>query len=291
VGWFQENLHQDKLKNGYAQRLAVSKIIYQDKSEFQDLVIFENPTFGRVLALDGIIQTTEKDEFCYHEMLTHVPLFAHGKAMRVLIIGGGDGGILREVLRHEQIEKVTLVELDRSVIDACAAHMPALSNGAFDDERTELIISDGVKFVENCRAGSFDLIVVDSTDPLGPGEVLFSETFYADCKRCLAEGGIFVNQNGVPTLQPGEITTTYQRLIPLFKDVSFYLTVVPTYIGGFMAVGWATKDSALRNISIQDLRARFNASRITTNYYTPEVHMAAFSLPPFISRLMHRKNT
>jgi spermidine synthase len=291
VDWFQEDLHKDKLNNGYAQRIEIRKVIYQDKSKFQDLLIFETPTFGRVLALDGVIQTTEKDEFCYHEMLTHVPLFAHGKATRVLVIGGGDGGVLREVLRHENIKNATLVELDRSVIDACVEHMPTLSNGAFDDSRTDVIITDGVQFVEDCPSGSFDLIVVDSTDPLGPGEVLFSETFYRDCKRCLDDGGVFVNQNGVPAFQPGEVTTTYQRLIPLFEDVSFYLTVVPTYIGGFMAIGWATEDSTLRNISLQDLRVRFEASSITTNYYTPDLHTAAFSLPPFISRLMHLQNS
>jgi spermidine synthase len=290
VDWFQEKLHQDKIKNGYAQRLEISKIIYQNKSEFQDLLIFENPTFGRVLALDGVIQTTEKDEFCYHEMLTHVPLFAHGEAMHILVIGGADGGAIREVLRHECIKKVTLVELDRDVMDACMEYMPALSNGAFNDARTDIIITDGIKFVEDCPSGSFDLIILDSTDPIGPGKVLFSEPFYADCKRCLADGGVFVSQNGVPTLQPGEITTTYQRLTPFYQDVSFYLTVVPTYIGGFMTIGWATDNSALRNISIKDLRARFSASRITTKYYTPELHAAAFSLPAFISLLMHGKN-
>ncbi len=290
MDWFQENLHQGKLNNGYAQRLEISKIIYQGKSEHQELLIFENSTFARVLALDGIIQTTEKDEFCYHEMLAHVPLFAHGKATRVLVVGGGDGGIIREVLRHECIERATLVELDRSVIDTCAEYMPTLSNGAFNDARTDVIITNGVKFVEDCPSGSFDLIIIDSTDPIGPGKALFSKSFYTDCKRCLAYGGVFVTQNGVPALQPGEIRTTYQRLTPLFLDVSFYLTVVPTYIGGFMAIGWATDDNALLNISIKDLRARLAASRITTKYYTPEVHRAAFSLPPFISQLIQGKN-
>ena len=286
MDWFDEDLHQSRLNHGYAQRFEVSRVVHRDQSKFQDLIIFENPRFGRVLALDGVIQTTEKDESCYHEMLAHVPLFAHGRAARVLIVGGGDGGVLREVLRHKGVQSATLVELDRAVIDACLEHMPTLSNGAFDDARTEVVIVDGVKYMAEGPAQSFEVILVDSTDPIGPGEVLFTEEFYADCKRCLTPGGILVTQNGVPFFQPGEVTTTFQRLMPLFADVSFYLTVVPTYVGGFMALGWATDDSSLRDISIQDLRARVEAVRLSSNYYSPEVHKAAFELPPFVAKLM-----
>lgn len=288
MDWFEEALHKAPLDNGYAQRLKVSRVIHQEKSEFQDLIIFENPTFGRVLALDSIIQTTEKDEPCYHEMLVHVPLFAHGNVARVLIIGGGDGGAVREVLRHKSVQSATLVELDRTVIDACCEHMPTLSDGAFDDARTEVVIADGVKYVDECPRQSFDVIIVDSTDPLGPGEILFTEAFYTDCKRYLTPGGILVTQNGVPAFQPDEVTTTYQRLVPLFSDASLYLTVVPTYVGGFMALGWASDNRSLRQVSIQDLQARFKAEGFSTDYYTPEIHKAAFELPPFIAKLMVR---
>jgi spermidine synthase len=286
MDWFDEDLHQSRLNHGYTQRFEVSRVVHRDRSKFQDLVIFENPRFGRVLTLDGVVQTTEKDEPSYHEMLTHVPLFAHGRAARVLIIGGGDGGALREVLRHKGVRSATLVELDRTVIDACLEHMPTLSDGAFDDARADVVIADGVKYVAESSADTFDVILVDSTDPIGPGEVLFTEEFYADCKRCLAPGGVLVTQNGVPFFQPDEVTTTYRRLTPLFADVAFYLTVVPSYVGGFMALGWASDDESLREVSVRDLRARVEVEGFSADYYSPEIHKAAFELPPFIAKLM-----
>jgi len=284
VTWFKESLYADPAREGYAQTFHVDREVCRLKTDVQDLVIFETPHYGRVLALDGVVQTTERDEFVYHEMLTHVPLFAHGRARRVLIIGGGDGGILREVLRHP-VEKATMVEIDRTVVDLCAEHMPSLSAGAFADARTELIIADGIKYVAETDA-RFDVIIVDSTDPIGPGEVLFSRAFYADCKRCLNAGGIIVTQNGVPNFQPAEVRNSHNRLKPLFADVSFYLAVVPTYVGGFMALGWATDDAALRRLGAADLAPRFAQAGFTTRYYTPAVHAAAFALPPFVAELM-----
>ena len=264
--------------------VQVTRVLCEKKSEFQTLTIFETPSFGRVLALDGIIQTTERDEFCYHEMLAHVPLFAHGTARKVLIIGGGDGGALREVLRHD-LGRATMVDIDRTVIDLCGEYMPSLSDGAFDDPRTNLIIGDGIRFVAECDE-FFDVIIVDSTDPIGPGEVLFSRAFYTDCKKCLNPGGVLVTQNGVPIFQPGEVRDTHARLKPLFADASFYVTVVPTYIGGFMTLGWATDDTELRQLPETVLAERFAVQGFSTRYYTPGVHVGAFALPPFISSLM-----
>ena len=282
--WFEETLYSGAVSLGYAQKFEVSRVVHRETTGLQDLVIFDTPTFGRVLALDGIIQTTEKDEFAYHEMLAHVPLFSHGRARRVLIIGGGDGGVLREALRHP-VESVTLVEIDRKVINLCAAHLPSLSNGSFDDPRTHLVIGDGIRFVEETDE-SFDVIIVDSTDPVGPGEALFSEAFYGACKGCLSAGGILVTQNGVPQFQASELTDSDRRLRRHFADVGFYLTVVPTYVGGFMALGWATDDRSLRGQSQADLALRYEAAGLVTRYYTPEVHVASFALPPFISRLL-----
>jgi len=284
VKWFDESLHDGVLDQGYTQRFQVTRVVRHEKSEFQDLLIFDTPAFGRVLAIDGIIQTTEQDEYCYHEMLVHVPLFAHGAARRVLIIGGGDGGALREVLRHG-VEKATMVDIDRTVIDLCSEYMPSLSAGAFDDPRTDLLIADGIRYVAECDA-RFDVIIVDSTDPIGPGEVLFSQEFYADCKRCLNPGGILVTQNGVPVFQPDEVRNTHARLKPLFADASFYLTVVPTYVGGMMTLGWGTDDAALRHVPETVIAERFARAGFSTRYYTPAVHVGAFALPPFISRLM-----
>ena len=161
--WFDEALYSGQHDQGYTQRIKVERVIYQGRTKFQDLTIFENPSLGRVLVLDGIVQTTEGDEFIYHEMMAHVPLLAHGRVKEVLIVGGGDGGVLREVLRHP-IRRATMVELDRGVIDLCREHMPALSGGAFDDKRTDLMISDGVRFVAETDR-RFDAIIVDSHGP------------------------------------------------------------------------------------------------------------------------------
>ena len=281
--WFEERLHLID-GSGYTQRFEVARVVCEKASEFQELVIFETPAFGRVLALDGVIQTTERDEFAYHEMLAHVPLFAHGVARRVLIIGGGDGGVLREVLRHRTVERATLVEVDRAVIDLCREHMPGLSGGSFDDARSELVIADGVAYV--ARDGPpFDAIIVDSTDPVGPGESLYTGAFYAGCKGRLAPGGVLVTQNGVPFFQADEVTGTWRNLRRLFADAGFYLTVVPTYSGGLMTLGWATDDVALRRLPEAALDERFAAAGIETRYYTPAVHVAAFALPPFIAAL------
>ncbi len=275
----------EKLYKDYAQTFEVTRILYQEKTDLQDLVIFDTPSFGRVMALDGIIQVTSKDEFVYHEMMTHVPILAKGDVRDVLIIGGGDGGILREALRHKTVERTTLVEIDRSVVDLCREHMPEISAGAFEDSRTDLVIADGVEFVAETSA-RFDVIIVDSTDPIGPGEVLFTESFYATCRRCLKTGGVLVTQNGVPFFQGAEVTDTHRRLSRVFKDAGFYTAVVPSYVGGFMTLGWGTDDVRLRDVSVEILRERTQAANLTSRYYTPELHKASFALPRFIQDLM-----
>jgi spermidine synthase len=278
--WFEEALHA-----GITQRLSMDRILFREKTEHQDLVIFENVLFGRVLALDGVVQTTEGDEYIYHEMLSHVPILAHGAATRVLIIGGGDGGMAREVLKHQGVAALTMVELDPSVITLCRTHLPAISAGAFDDPRLDLVIADGAKFVEETE-DRWDVIIIDSTDPLGPGEVLFGERFYRGCKRCLAPGGIVVTQNGVPYVQGSEVTDSYRRLTPHFADVWFYVAPVPTYQGGHMAFGWATDEPAYRSAPAATVADRFRTADFTTRYYTPEVHVASFALPANIKSLL-----
>lgn len=278
--WFEEALHP-----GITQRLSMDRILFREKTEHQDLVIFENVLFGRVLALDGVVQTTEGDEHIYHEMLSHVPILAHGAASRVLIIGGGDGGMAREVLKHPGVATVTMVEIDPSVVELCRTHLPSINDGAFDDPRLDLVIADGAKFVEETK-DRWDLVIIDSTDPLGPGEILFGERFYRGCKRCLTTGGILVTQNGVPFVQGLEVTNSYRRLTPHFADVWFYVAPVPTYQGGHMAFGWATDATALRSVSTEIVAERFQAAGIATRYYTPEVHVAAFALPANIKSLL-----
>lgn len=262
-------------------RHRVVNSVHKERSAYQEIEVIDTVDFGRMLLLDGIIQTSVRDEFIYHEMLAHVPLFVHPNPKRVLIIGGGDGGILRETLRHKSIQKVTMVEIDRSVVDMCLRYMPSIPQKAFDDKRTDLVIADGAKFVAETK-DRYDVIIVDSTDPIGPGEVLFTEEFYRNCRRCLTDGGILVNQNGVPFMQPDEVAMTYWRRKKSFKDVGFYLAAVPSYYGGFMTLGWATNNKKLRETTLATLTKRFKAARLKTKYYTPEVHRGAFALPQFI---------
>ena len=271
----------ETLYDSYGQAFRIDEPLYDVKTDHQHLLIFHNAAFGRVLALDGIVQTTEKDEFIYHEMLTHVPILAHGDAKKVLIVGGGDGAMLREVTRHRHVEQVTQVEVDQQVIELCRQYLPGHSRGAYEDSRTNIVIDDGLHYV--CTTPErFDVIISDSTDPIGPGEALFREDFYCACKGCLNTGGLLVTQNGVAFMQPDEVKTTAQRLDRVFEDWHFYCAAVPTYIGGIMTFGWATDDRALRRIGIETLRQRYLKSGIRTGYYNPEVHFAAFALPQFV---------
>jgi len=274
--WFNETLYPH-----YGQRLEVDEVLFEKRSEFQHITIFRNQHMGCVLTLDGVVQTSERDEFVYHEMLTHVPIIAHGNAKRVLIIGGGDGGIARDVLKHKTIEEVVMVEIDREVVDFCTKHMPTLSDGAFSDPRLKLIIADGIKYVKTTTE-KFDIIISDSTDPIGPGEALYSNDYFAACKRSLNDGGVFVNQNGVAFHQIEEVVTSHKRTKPLFKDSWFYGAAVPGYIGGIMTFTWATDNADLRKLTLDEIEKRFKLSGVKTRYYNPEIHLAAFAMPQYI---------
>jgi spermidine synthase len=277
----------ETLYEGYGQRFRIEKMLHEVRTEHQHLVIFQNPRMGRVMALDGVIQTTEADEFIYHEMLTHVPLLAHGAAKRVLIIGGGDGGMLREVSKHHGVEHITMVEIDATVVDMCKQYLPDHSKGAFDDPRLNLVIDDGMRFVATTEE-KFDVIISDSTDPIGPGEVLFSENFYEACRRCLNDDGILVTQNGTPFMQLGEVKTTAGRLRGLFPDWHFYQAAVPTYIGGSMTFAWGATNTAYRKVPLETLRQRFHGSGIVTRYYNPEIHLGAFALPQYVLQAVNK---
>ena len=277
--WMKETLYDT-----HAQTLRMDEVLYDSDTDHQRLVVFENGRFGRVLTLDGVVQTTEGDNAIYHEMLTHVPVLAHGHAKDVLIIGGGDGGMAREVLKHSTVERVTMVEIDAGVIDFSETYLPQLSQGAFDDSRLELVIGDGAAFVKDTEK-RFDVIIVDSTDPVGPGEVLFTDTFYGHAKRCLKPEGILVTQNGVPFMQGDELTNTMRAFKALFANWTCYTATIPTYAFGPMALGWGT-DGDAGNVDLQTLQQRFEKSGLDPFYYTPEVHMGAFALPGYIKKLM-----
>jgi spermidine synthase len=279
-GWSVEALHED-----FSQALRESTLLYDSETDVQRLRVFRNPTFGRILTLDGVVQVTEADEFIYHEMLTHTPILMHGAATRVLIIGGGDGGMAREVLRWTSVTHVTMVEIDAGVVEFSTTYLPGISDGAFDDPRLKLVIADGADFVRVC-ADRFDVIIVDSTDPVGPGEVLFSDTFYGRAKGLLNPGGILVTQNGVPFMQGDALTNTMRAFKALFADWTCYMATIPTYAGGPMAFGWGAMDGGPRATDLATLEKRWDAAGINTRYFSPEVAKAAFALPVYVKTLL-----
>lgn len=281
--WLAETLYPD-----WGQRFRVVRELARVRSPFQDILVVETAGHGRAMLLDGVVQITEADEFAYQEMIAHVPLLAHGDARRVLIIGAGDGGVLRRVLGHRGVEAATLVEIDAEVVRLAREHLPGIGGAAWDDPRARVLIADGIAHVRQAATGSVDVIIVDSTDPVGVGEVLFTDAFYADCARLVGPRGIVVNQCGVPFMQGDELRDTSARRRRHFADVSAYLAAVPTYVGGFMTLGWSAQDPGLRRHGAETIRRRAEAAGIlgTTRYWSPEVHVAAFALPPYVAALL-----
>lgn len=279
--WLNETLYPD-----WGQRFRVKRELARVQSAFQDIVIFESFSHGRVMVLDGCIQITEADEFVYQEMLGHVPLLAHGEARNVLIIGAGDGGVLRRVLAHRSVARAVMVEIDGEVIRLAKEFLPAIGGAAWNDPRAEVIVGDGIDYVKRAPDGAFDVIIVDSTDPIGVGEVLFTDEFYGNCARVLSARGLVVNQCGVPAMQADELRETSLRRRKFFPHVSAYVAAVPTYVGGFMTLGIAAKDAGVLDVPVATLRARAEADGVLgrTEYWTPEVHASAFHLPPYIAK-------
>ncbi|MDE2514815.1 MAG: polyamine aminopropyltransferase [Rhodospirillales bacterium] len=285
--WINETLYP-----AWGQRFRVVRELARRQSAFQDIAIFESETHGRVMVLDGVIQITEADEFVYQEMLVHVPLLAHGKAENVLIIGAGDGGVLRRVLQHATTKRAVMVEIDGDVIALSKEFLPAIGGDAWTDPRAEVIVGDGIDYVKKAADGSFDVIIVDSTDPIGVGEVLFTDEFYAHCARVLTASGLIVNQCGVPFMQADELRETSARRGAFFPAVTAYVAAVPTYVGGFMTLGFAAKEAGLNTIATEEIARRAAAAKIlgTTRYWSPEIHTASFCLPPYIARHLPGKS-
>ena len=279
--WVEETLHEH-----FRFRFKADEVFFENQTEHQHLIIFSNETFGRAMILDGVIQVTEADEYVYHECMAHFALFGLGpeKPRKVLIIGGGDGGVLREVLRHEAVEKAVLCEIDRTVIDLSRQYLPAISNGAFDNPRAEIVISDGTKLVVDTDE-RFDAIIVDSTDPIGPGKVLFTKEFYTDCKRALAPGGVLITQQGLPFVYGWELEQSAGYFRDLFADWAPFMIHVPTYIGGPMSLAWCSDDPQLRAVPLKTLQTRFAKAGLVMKYYTPELHQGAFAVPAYVKRL------
>jgi len=281
---FKERLHK-----GYAQTMVLKgKPLADEKSRYQRIKVFDSVANGRVLTLDGVVQITTRDESAYAEMLTHLPMLEHGRVERVMIVGGGDLSIAEEALKHKSVKEVVLVDIDGRVVELCRKHFAEVNAKACRDRRLKIEIADAFEYLARPEARSrFDLIVGDRPDPIGPGKALFGDTFYRRIKRALKPGGFATFQTGVPFYQPGEITEALEELKRHFPRSGLYLTVVPTYIGGFMALCWAGKGARLGTpAGIKKAARAFKRLKLKTDYYNPAVHAAAFALPQWIGRLV-----
>lgn len=258
--------------------LRCTSVLERRRSPYQDIAIYETAQCGRLLALDDMVMTTEADEFVYHEMLTHPAMSICANPRRVLIVGGGDGGCVREVCKHPSVEQVVLAELDGDVIEVCRRHLPSIA-GALDDPRVRIRVGDAVGYVGDAPVGSFDVILVDAPDPIGPAEGLFGERFYAHVARALAPGGVLAAQTESPFLHGDLIRRVQAALRHQFRSTGLYWAVIPTYPGAMWTFSIAAQGTV-------DLARAQRALQASTRYWTPEVHGAAFALPPFVTALV-----
>jgi spermidine synthase len=276
---------RDKVFKDVGMSIKVNETLLDSRTKFQKIEVHDTTRFGKVLVLDGAIQTTEKDEFTYHEMMAHVPINAHGNVKSVLIIGGGDGGALEEVLKHKSVERVVMVEIDEEVIRVSKQFLPSISKNAFEDPRANIVIQDAVQWVKGAIE-KFDVILVDRTDSVddtdGISGDLYTSKFYKDCKNILNPQGILVAQAGMITFSGGSITTDLCNAAQVWTKTSLFITAVPSYSGGFQAMLWAS-DWNITSVSDQDLVARQNLPDL--KYYDARIHRASFALPKFAQAL------
>lgn len=261
--------------------------LFLEQSPFQKVEIYDTHAYGRLLALDGMVMTTEKDEYVYHEMITHIPLQTLPDAKRVLIIGGGDGGAARECLRYDNIEEVVLVEIDEAVIRASKEFLPEIAS-AFSNERLNLKVEDGIKYVKECADESFDLVIVDSTDPVGPAEGLFTPEFYGNVHRILKDGGIQITQSESPRFN----TKVFREIFECYRgiygaeNVHCYLAFIPTYPTGMWSFSYSAKGSGHPLQGFDEIKAKHFSDNQRLSYYNDEIHKAAFALPGFVRKLL-----
>lgn len=275
--WFTEE-HTASVKLS----IKAERQLFSTNSQFQKIEIFETEEFGKMLVMDDRIMLTEKDEFIYHEMLVHVPMAVQPEIKRVLVIGGGDGGILRELTRYDRLERVMVAEIDAAVVDACRKHLP-LTGCGFDDPRVEIMITDGLRYVRSCHE-KFDLIIVDSTDPFGPGENLFTREFYGNCYRALTDVGILVNQHESPYYDryASEVSNTARKLQSVFPVNRVYQAHIPTYPSGHWLFGFSSKGiDPLEDFDSE----QWLKLKLTTRYYNTQLHYGAFALPNYVQDL------
>lgn len=264
--------------------VEVKGVLYKNTSKFQTVEIIDTEAFGKMLLLDGLVMTTERDEFFYHEMIAHIPMLSHPNPKHVLVIGGGDGGTVREVLKHDCVESVVLCEIDGLVIDVCKQYLPTIAS-KLNDEKVSIEVRDGIEYIAKNK-NKFDIILIDSTDPMGPGEGLFTEEFYKNVNAALKEGGIMVAQSESPFANQKEIKKIYPLLRKAFPIVRAYAGSVPTYPGGYWS--WAFCSESYGSLSyIDDFRAEIIEK--DAKLYNRQIHRGAFILPNFVKELVGEK--
>nr|WP_300129525.1 polyamine aminopropyltransferase [uncultured Butyricicoccus sp.] len=277
--WFSEH-HTPNVKLS----IRVDRQLYSGQSEFQRIDVFESPEFGRFLTLDGYMMLTEKDEFIYHEMIVHVPMAVHPHVQNVLVIGAGDGGVIRELTRYPDIEHIDMVEIDPEVVSVCRKFLPKTAGSWLDDPRVSIHYEDGLKFIRR-RENAYDLIIVDSTDPFGPGEGLFTREFYGNCYKALRDDGIMVNQHESPFYQEDATACqrAHKRIVESFPISRVYQAHIPTYPSGHWLFGFASKQyHPLKHLD----EARWNARGLACKYYTTTLHKGAFYIPAYVEDLL-----
>ena len=272
--WYRDSI---ELGHGCALKIKIRKVLYHERSKFQEIAVMETEKLGKILVIDGITMLTEWDEFGYHEMIAHVPLCVHPKPSRILIIGGGDGGTVREVLKHPEVEKIDVCEIDETVIQVCQKYLPSLAS-SFDDPRVKIFFDDGARFVTE-HPDSYDVIIVDSTDPVGPGQILFQRPFYEDMKKALSEGGIAVTQCESMYLHHDVIKGVFSFAREIYPKLGYYSTLVPTYPSGLIGFYFCS----LKYDPLKDLREGKAEGLKDLKYYTPEIHRSSFVLPRFVT--------
>ncbi len=276
--WFSEK-HTPDVKLS----IRIEKQLFSQKSDYQRIDVFESREFGRILSLDGNIMLTERDEFIYNEMIVHVPMAVHPNIENVLVIGAGDGGVVKELTRYQQIKHIDLVEMDPMVVEACRQYLPG-NACQLDDIRVQIHFENALKFIRYCE-DTYDLIIVDSNDPYGPSEGLFTKEFYGNCYKALKEDGIMVNQQGSPFYkQDAEaMQRSHKRIVHTFPISRVYQAHIPTYAAGYWLFGFASK----KYHPIDDLDEKlWNERHLRTKYYTTRLHKGAFYLPAFLEEML-----
>src|SRR5574344_799815 len=278
----ENGYYHEVTPNGYGITIKAKGVLYSEKSPYQKVEIIDtDSTLGKILTIDDLMMTTEGDEFHYHEMIAHVPMMHHTCPKSVLVIGGGDGGTIREVLKHKTVERVVLCEIDGMVIEACKKYLPTISC-QLDNSKVEILVKDAIEYIKNCQE-KFDIVLIDSTDPMGPGEGLFTEEFYTNVKNSMNKGAIMVAQSESPFAQADAVKKMYKMLKKVFPNVATYTSNMPTYPGGYWA--WA-----FCSVDVKPLEY-YNEERAkeiipTCKIYNKDYHNARFALPNYLKKML-----